>query len=138
MRSPNNYFAATSQNVNFLSQAREKTQINPKQQQKAEELSGKQANELYRSSCVVIMDDEKYFTFSGQNMPVNAEYTKDKRKCLDDVRFAGKEKFPFKVLVWITISVRGMSKGLKRPSKSEAINSQIYFGATVASIHPEA
>ena len=103
---------------------REKTpKYNPKQQQKADELSGTLANELYRSSCVVIMDDERYFTFSGHNMPANAGYyTNDKRKCPDDVRFAGKESFPPMILVWIDISARGKSEALIRPSKLEATN----------------
>jgi hypothetical protein len=43
----------------------------------------------------------------------------------DEVRFIGKEKFPTKILVWIAISARGMSKPLIRASKSEAINSAI-------------
>ena len=108
---------------------REKTpKYTPKQQRRAEKLSGKLANNLYRSSVEVIMDDEKYFTFSGHNQPANAGYySNDKSKCPDNVRFAGKEKFPTKVLVWIAISARGLSKPLIRSSKSEAINSDIYI-----------
>ena len=108
---------------------REKTaKYKPKQQQKTEELSGKLANNLYRSSCLIIMDDEKYFTFSGDNMPGNSGYySNDKSICPDEVRFIGREKFPTKILVWIAISARGLSKPLIRPSKSEAINSEIYI-----------
>ena len=43
----------------------------------------------------------------------------------DNVRFAGKEKFSTKVLLWIAIS--GMSSPLIHPSKSEAIKSDIYI-----------
>jgi transposase len=113
---------------------REKTaKYNPEQQQRAEELSGKLANNLYRTSCSVIIDDEKYFTFSGNNMPGNAGYySSDKSNCPDKVRFAGKEKFPTKILVWIAISARGMSKPLIRPSKSEAIKSDIYISECLA------
>ena len=83
---------------------------------------------LYRSPCSLILDDEKYFTLAGDNMPGNARYyTNDKSTCPDSVRFAGKKKFPKKVLVWIAISDRGMSKPLFRPSKSVAINSSIYI-----------
>ena len=108
---------------------REKTpKYTPKQLQRAEELSRKLANNLYRTSVEVIMDDEKYFTFSGHNQPANAGYySSDKRKCPDNVRFAGKEKFPTKVLVWIAISARGLSKPVIRQSKSDAINSDIYI-----------
>ena len=45
--------------------------------------------------------------------------------CRDKVRFAGKEKFPTKVVVWIAISAQGLSKPLTRPLKYEAINSCI-------------
>ena len=49
-------------------------------------------------------------------------FTNGKSKCSDSVRFAGKEKYPNKVMVWVTISNRGISKPLFRPSKSEAVD----------------
>ena len=59
------------------------------------------ANLLYRSSCCVILDDEKNFTFDGSNMDGNNNYyTNDKSNCPDSVRFVRKEKFPPKVMVW--------------------------------------
>lgn len=108
---------------------REKTpKYNKKQQQRAEDLSSKLANKLYRSPCSLILDDEKYFTFAGDNMPGNTGYyTTAKSSCPDNVRFAGKEKYSKKVLVWIAISDRGMSKPLFRPSTSVAIKSSIYI-----------
>ena len=108
---------------------REKTpKYSAVQLEKSKQLSAKLSNMLYRSPCSLILDDEKYFTFAGDNMPGNAGYyTNDKSTCPDSVRFAGKEKFPKKVLVWIAISDRGMSKPLFRPSKSVAINSSIYI-----------
>ena len=50
-------------------------------------------------------------------------YTNDKSKCPNSVRFAGKDK----VMVWVAISNRGISKPLFRPSKSEAVDSDIYI-----------
>ena len=83
---------------------------------------------LYRSPCSLVLDDENYFTLSGDNMPRNAGYyTNDKSTCLKSMRFARKEKFPKKVLVWIAISDQGISKPLFRLSKSVAINSSIYI-----------
>ncbi len=38
-----------------------------------------------------------------------------------------KEKFPLKVLVWIVISERGITKPLIRPSKAVAVHSAIYI-----------
>ena len=81
---------------------------------------------LYRSSCC--LDGEQYFTYDGSNMQGNDNYyTNDKFKCTDDVRFAGKEKYANNVMVWKTISNRGISKPLIRPPKSEAINSDTYI-----------
>ena len=55
----------------------------------------KLANLLYRSSCCLVLDDEKYFTYDGSNMQGNDNYySNDKSKCPDSVRFAGKEKYP--------------------------------------------
>ena len=75
------------------------------------------------------MDDEKYFTYyDGSNIQGNDNYySNDKSKCPDSVRFAGKEKYPNKVMIWVAISNRGISKPLFLPSKSEAVDSDIYI-----------
>ena len=91
-------------------------------------MSDKLANNLYRSSDEVVMGDEKYFTSSGHKIPGNAGYySSDKSKRPDKVHFARKEKYPTKVLIWIVISARDISKPLIRPSKSEAVDSDIYI-----------
>ena len=43
------------------------------------------------------------------------------------VRFAVKEKYPNKVMVWVAICNRGLSKPLFRPLQSEAVDSDIYI-----------
>ena len=43
-------------------------------------------------------------------------YTNDISKYPDSVRFAGKDKYTDKVMVWVAISNRGISKPLFRPS----------------------
>ena len=108
---------------------REKTpKYTEKQQQKAKILCSKLSNFLHRNKVSLILDDEKYFTFSGSNMPGNDNYyTNDIQKCPDDIRFVGKEKFPKKVLVWIAISEHGISRPVIRPSKSESIKSNLYI-----------
>ena len=56
-------------------------------------------NLLYRLSCCVDLDDEKYFIYDGSNMQGNNNYyTNDILKCSDSVRFAGKDKYPEKVM----------------------------------------
>ena len=99
-----------------------------KQAKKLQELCRKLANWFYRDSCSVIMDDDKYFIFYGQNMPQNACYfTDNKDSCPDNVRFHVIEKYPKKILVNVTISDRGISKALIRPSGSLTVNSAIYI-----------
>ena len=74
------------------------------------------------------MDDEKYFIFYGQNMPQNAcYYTDNKDSCPDNVLFHWIDKYPKKILVHVTISDRGISKALVRPSGSLSVNSAIYI-----------
>ena len=83
------------------------------------------------------MDDEKYFTFSGSNMPGNDNYyTNDVQKCPDDIRFVGKEKFPKKVLVWVAISEHGISRPVIRGAKSESIKSNIYIECLAKKLLP--
>ena len=45
----------------------------------------------------------------------------------ENIRFAAKEKFQKKILVWIAISERGISVPLFRPSTSVAISSDVYI-----------
>ena len=87
--------------------AREKTpKYTEKQALKAKKRSRKLVNLLYQSKAVLIMDDEKYYCLNGDNMPGSARYyTDDKSKCLDDVRFIGKNKYPQKILMWLSRNV---------------------------------
>ena len=77
---------------------------------------------------LLVIDDEKYFCFAGDNMPGNSGYyTNIKRNIPRSVCFVGKEKFLKKLLMWIAISDCGMSKPLFRISKAVAINTSIYI-----------
>ena len=73
---------------------REKTpKYSEAQRVKATKLSRELLDEIRGSNDVIIVDDEKYFTFSGDNIPGNAGYyTNDKDKCPESVRFAGKKE----------------------------------------------
>ena len=97
----------------------------PEQRKRARIRSRKLYEYLNSTGKCVIMDDEKYFTWQSTNR--TGYYTSDKKTCPDDVRFAGESKFPKKVLMWVAISERGMSKALIRESGSEAINKTIYI-----------
>lgn len=58
-----------------------------------------------------VIDDESYFTFKNSDKNANAGYwSSDVSHTSDDVRYRTKKKFEPKVLVWIAISPRGMSR----------------------------
>ena len=62
------------------------------QRQNAENNCKKLANLFYRSSCVIIQDDEKYFCLDRDNMPGSARFSSDdKSKCPDNVHFKGQK-----------------------------------------------
>ena len=85
-------------------------------------------NQLYNMKSLLVIDDEKYFCFAGDNMPGNSGYyTNIKRNIPRSVCFVGKEKFLKKLLMWIAISDCGMSKPLFHISKAVAINTSIYI-----------
>ena len=115
--------------MNICCYKREKTpKYSEKQAEKAKNFCKKLANLLQETSCCLILDDEKYFTYDGSNMQGNDNYhSNGKSKCQDSVRFAGKEKYHGKVMVWAAISNRGISKPLFRPSKSKAVYLGIYI-----------
>ena len=85
-------------------------------------------NLLYSENTEIIIDYEKYFCFSNDEIPGNSGfYTNDINKCPDKVRFKGKEKFPKKILVWVALSSRGISEPLIGTSKSESIDQYRYL-----------
>ena len=58
---------------------------------KQKKLSRKLVNELYKQGNVIIMDDEKYFTFSCHDMPQNSGfYTDDIKSTPNNVKYKGK------------------------------------------------
>lgn len=85
-------------------------------------------NRLYRSDQdAIVMDDEKYFTFSNSSLAGNAGfYTDDIKTTPQEVRYAAKMKYEPKVLVWIAISESGLSQPFMSPSKGFAVNSEVY------------
>lgn len=83
--------------------------------------------DLTDSNTVIIVDDEKYFSFSGENMPSNAGfYTADVQGAPTDVKFKSKEKFAPKILVWLAVSSKGISTPYVRTTKGPAINYNTY------------
>ena len=95
---------------------------------KAKRRSRKLVNELYGKDLLIIMEDEKYFTFYNDKIPSNSGfYTDNKEDCPDDVKYKGEDKYKDHMLVWIAISARGISEPLIRPVKAPAKNQHIYL-----------
>lgn len=81
-----------------------------------------------KNDPVLILDDEKYFTFSwNKGLQNSGIYTKNISETPDEIRFAGKGKFEQKVLVWIAISVKGHSQLHIQSQRDPAINADNYI-----------
>ena len=71
-----------------------------------------------------VIDDEKYFTMSGCNMPGNAYYYTD--GTTDSVQVKTKRKFEPKVMLWLSMSKTEMSKSYVIPS-TMAVRKELYI-----------
>ena len=66
---------------------------------------------LSNNGFELIMDDEKYFLLQNQSAPTNRGfYTTDKHTTAPQVKFKRTQKFEPKILDWITISEKAISK----------------------------
>ena len=94
----------------FKRQVKPKTTLKQKIKQKSC-LTKMSKNEFrIKNGIKIVMDDESYFPISGQNLPGNdGYYTSDRSKCDPDIKNKSKDKFPQKIMVWITISEMGHS-----------------------------
>jgi transposase len=73
-----------------------------------------------------ILDDESYFTLSNSSLAGNdVYYTSDPALTPAIVKYKKKKKFELKLLVWVAISRKGISKLFICPS-GQAINQYIY------------
>lgn len=75
----------------------------------------------------IILDDEKYFTFSWSQSFINdGFYTNNINNVPDEIRFNKKAKFEQKVLVWVAISSKGLSQLYIHRTKGIAVNKTVY------------
>jgi hypothetical protein len=75
----------------------------------------------------VIMDDESYFTIDGSDSYGNDfYYSYHGLETPEEVKYRFVSKFPSKVMVWLAISSKGISKAFIVKSKN-AINAEIYI-----------
>ena len=73
-----------------------------------EKTARKNCSKLYRmilNGCHIILDDEKYFGLSGDNVQCNQRfYTTDPSTTPSDIKYKKKKKFAPKLLIWMAMS----------------------------------
>ena len=78
-----------------------------------------------------VLDDESYFTLSNTTLAGNDIFYSDNvSQCPDNIKYYYKSKFEQKLLVWVAISSKGISKLYFVPSK-QAINQHIYLNECI-------
>ncbi|CAM4824600.1 unnamed protein product [Rotaria magnacalcarata] len=112
-----------------------KKQRAPKYTDKQLEEIPTRARRLYRmlsnNDFELIMDDEKYFLLQDQSVPTNRGfYTSDKRTTALQVKFKRTQKFEPKILVWIAISEKGISKPFFSKQK-QAVSQTTYLNQCI-------
>lgn len=101
---------------------------NEKQMKQIPSKCRKLRREILDSETFIIVDDEKYFTFSGIDMPGNAGfYSSDKENASPDVKYKSKQKFEPKILVWLALSSKGISAPYIGTTKGPAIDANVYI-----------
>lgn len=82
----------------------------------------------FANNRTIILDDEKYFTFSHAEIPGNADfYTDNIEDTLSDIRYKQKAKFADKVLVWCAISAAGISRVYVGNVRGQAVTAEVYI-----------
>ena len=109
-----------------------KTPRAPKYSQKQLEQIPAKCRKLRREfidqETFIIVDDEKYFTFSGEETPGNAGfYSSNKENIPDDVKFKSKQRFEPKILVWLSLSSKGISIPFIGTTKEPAGDTDVYI-----------
>lgn len=75
----------------------------------------------------IILDDEKYFGLSGDNVQCNQSYySVDPSTTPSDVKFKKRKKYAPKILVWMAMSSKGVSNVYVHKSR-QAISTDIYL-----------
>ena len=90
----------------------------------------KSCGKLYRkllNGCDLIMDDEKYFKLTGNNVIGNRYfYSTDPATAPPKVKFQCKTKFEAKVMIWMAISSKGTSD-IRVHKSVQAVNQETYL-----------
>ena len=88
----------------------------------------KLCRELTDQETFIIVDDEKYFTFSSEETSGNASfYSSNRENTPDNVKFKSKQKFEPKILVSLSLSSKGISTPFIGTTKGSAMDTDVYI-----------
>ena len=104
-----------------------------------EKRSRKNCVKLYRmilNGCDIVLDNEKYFGLSGDNIQCNQRYyTTDPSTTSSNMKFKKKKKYAPKLLVWMAMLSKDTSNIYVHKSK-QTITSNIYLNECINSRLP--
>ena len=81
----------------------------------------------FSNQKVIVMDDEKYFTFWYSSLAGKSDYyTKDFQGSPDNIKYKGVAKFEPKMLVWCAISEAGISEPVIAQVRCQIMNAERY------------
>jgi transposase len=99
-------------------------------QQRRAQLNSLKVYRLLKSDVQLVMDDEKYFTFTADIASNRSYYTSDPSTTPPDIKFKRRTKFEPKLLVWMAVSPKGMSRVYVHRSKI-AVRTQTYLNECI-------
>lgn len=99
-------------------------------QERRAELNSLKVYRLLQPGVNLIMDDEKYFTLTGDTVGNRCYYTSDSSTTPPEVKFKRRMKFEPKLLVWLAISAKGRTSVYVHRSKA-AVGSQTYLNECI-------
>ena len=116
---------------------KQRTNIRPRKRIKApkyikdqEQRAKRNCGFLYRhipNDIFIVMDDEKYFTLSGVDIPGNSlYYTSDPSTTPKTIKYKQYQKFEKKILVWLAISAEGCSRPFIQKNNN-AVTGDLYL-----------
>ena len=110
-------------------------QYSDKQLEEIPKKCRKLRREITDQKTFIILDDEKYFSFGGDNMPGNAGfYTNDQDETPNNVKFKATSKFPKKILVWLALSSKGISQPFIGKCGGPAISKDVYISKCLSKL----
>lgn len=99
-------------------------------QQRRAQLHSLKLYRLLKPDVQLLMDDEKYFSLSGNINSNRFYYTTDPSTAPSNVKYRCRTKFEAKIMVWMAVSQKGMSRVYVHRSKG-AVDGKTYLNECI-------